>query len=546
MRISRWRAFRKVVPFATLTVAVAVLCAASGSVATTRSPVPSLASAARAAVTAAQASAEPPVNVPAYRNCADPADWLLRNPPLVPASAFLAGWSDAAKLNGSLGLGYPEPALGKSAGSGEGKQGGITIIAPLAYLCTRVLLQLDYHGLRELPPERATFLAYGFMPVTATVQFVQPGPRDFSACVEPNGTTSPDCPPLTAVVAADDTPTSADYQHYQVVSTAQLSLRISDVTVNGTALRVGGSCQTGPVTTPGNPIGYDGVVLTGGNVPGDPEPQYANPFFGGALDGSARIPPVSGCGSNGDLDPLLNAAISGPGNYIRIVQSLLCTTGAIVGSCASDGVTPTVGPLWTVTNGGAFSGSSGAVAFTTSFLDKTRKIACADSAVSGSVPDFSGPPRGALGTMGWTFGDCVGYGRNGRPDGSTWTVAQQGTGLIDGVGSSVASDIAGSVGLKLVGASLVFRGWGGQTGGTEQHPCQIIMTGEPGIRYTNPFGSSAAELETLTEAAYTLEPTISSTCADVLARFPMHLPTAIYKLRAGSGMTITNVPPPSP
>lgn len=113
------------------------------------------------------------------------------------------------------------------------------------------------------------------IPVTATVQFVQPGPADFSACTEPDGRTSPDCPPLTAVIVANDTPHSPDINDYQVVSTAQLSLRVSDVRVNGMALDVGSSCGSGPVTTAGNPLGYDGVVLTGGDVPGDPEPQYA-------------------------------------------------------------------------------------------------------------------------------------------------------------------------------------------------------------------------------------------------------------------------------
>ncbi|HSZ43103.1 MAG TPA: hypothetical protein VK817_24335 [Trebonia sp.] len=525
-----------------LTVAVAGLCAASGSAVTAEGAVSLPVSGIPAAVTDTQATAEPPINVGLYDDCIDPSKWL--GPPIVhalhPASAYLAGWADTKKLNGSLPAGYPEPALAESAGSGEGKQAGALLAGTDTYLCARAILQLDDHGLRELPPVRATFLAYGFMPVTATVQLVQPGPRDFSACIEANGTTSPACPPLTATVIDDTTP-GAENNTYQVVSTAELSLRISDVSVNGTPLDVGASCQAGPVTTPGNPIHYDGVVLTGGNVAGDPEPQYSAVIYGGALDGSVYIPPVSGCGANGDLDPLLTSAISGPGNYARFVQSLLCTSSGIEGSCAADGITPTVSPLWTVAHGGAYS-SSAPAEFTISGSDT---VECAASAISGGIPSSAGPPRGGLGTLHWTFSDCAGYNPDGTPDGSTWTVTQQGVGYVDGVEPGAMQAEPGAVFLKLTGLSLTFRGWGDGTGGTKGSPCQVVETGGAPITYTDPAGSSSAVLAVESFGAGSTQLDMpSDTCADI-GDGALVSAVATYPLRTGRGITITNLPPPS-
>jgi hypothetical protein len=532
--------------------AVAGLCAASGPAVTARNLLSPRVSGTRAAVADTQTPAEPPINLSLYQACDSPSSWITEDQP-VPTSVNLAGWSDTAKLDGSLVLGSPEPALAESAGTGEGNQAGAVDIGPDSYLCTRVTLQLDYHGQRELPPARATFLAYGFMPVTATVQFVQPGPRDFSACVEKDGITSPDCLPVTAVIA-DNTTLGPEYNDYQVVSTAQLVLRISDVTVNGAPLDVGSSCQTGLVTAPGNPLGYDGVVVAGGNLPGDPVPQYTQPGYGGALDGSARVPPVTSCGANGTLDPLLTSAISGSGNYVKLLQSVLCSgtslsTDIVVGACGTDEKTPTIGPLWTVTNGGAFT-ASGSVGMNLAAASlHAEDIKCANSAVSGSIPDVSGPPRGALGTVNWTFGDCVGYSRTGAADGSTWTITARGTGAVDGVATSLVSGGVGSGGtlLNFNGIGFTLRGRGGKTGATAQDPCQIVVSsGQAGVTYANPAASSAATLQTVSGASWAVEPIVqSSTCSNETAPGAASEPFGKFTLHTGSGITITNLPPPS-
>lgn len=546
MRTGRWPIARRAALSAVLTVAVTVLCAASGSMVATGSPADPAAvpiSGARATVTDSQATAEPPVNVALYKDCNNPAIWI--GPPIIhalhPASAYLAGWADTKKLDGALPAGYPEPALAESAGSGEGKQGGAIIVDRNSYLCARAILQLDYHGLRELPPVRATFLAYGFVPVTATVQLVQPGPREFSACVEADGSTSPACPPITATII-DDTAQGPLNNTYQVVATARLSLRISDVTVDGTPLDVGNSCQAGPATTPGNAVGYDGVVLTGGDLPGYSQPQYSAVIYGGALDGLAYIPPVSGCGAGGNLDPLLTSAVSGPGNYVKFVQSLLCTSGSIEGSCVAGGKSPAIGPLWTVATGGAYSASAPAD-FTISGSDGVH---CAASAISGGIPSSAGPPRGALGTLHWTFSHCAGVDANGDPDGSSWTVTQQGTGYVDGVEPGAMLGQPGAVFLKLTGLSLTFRGWDGDTGGTRQSPCQVVETGGAPIAYTDPAGSSGAVLAVESSGAGSTQLDMGSdTCANI-GDPSIVSAIATYTPHTGRGITITNVPPPGP
>jgi hypothetical protein len=46
---------------------------------------------------------------------------------------------------------------------------------------------------------------------------------------------------------------------------------------------------------------------------------------GGPLTGTTTIPPFSGCGVGEDLDPLLNASISGPDNFMKLTQGVPCT-----------------------------------------------------------------------------------------------------------------------------------------------------------------------------------------------------------------------------
>jgi hypothetical protein len=46
---------------------------------------------------------------------------------------------------------------------------------------------------------------------------------------------------------------------------------------------------------------------------------------GGPLTGFVAIPRFAGCGVGEDLDPLLTASISGPDNFIKLIQGVPCT-----------------------------------------------------------------------------------------------------------------------------------------------------------------------------------------------------------------------------
>ncbi|GAA0628111.1 hypothetical protein [Streptomyces crystallinus] len=141
----------------------------------------------------------------------------------------------------------------------------------------------DSVGLLRFPDARSTFLTFGFQPTSARVSF------------EPE--------PVTVVNVRRGqtfTTTIAYRQH----------LRIHDVRVNGVPLDVGPRCRTArPFDT----------VLSG---------AY-NFLTGGILDGEITIPPFAGCGSRGeDLSPLFTAALSGPGNAVRIRQGQLAGAGS--------------------------------------------------------------------------------------------------------------------------------------------------------------------------------------------------------------------------
>lgn len=65
---------------------------------------------------------------------------------------------------------------------------------------------------------------------------------------------------------------------------------------------------------------------------------------GGALSGEATVPAFTGCGTDGeDLDRLLTASVSGPGNHIKQVQGQTCSianpvyeTPTTRGECTQD------------------------------------------------------------------------------------------------------------------------------------------------------------------------------------------------------------------
>ncbi|HTZ44260.1 MAG TPA: hypothetical protein VMB79_10380 [Jatrophihabitans sp.] len=139
------------------------------------------------------------------------------------------------------------------------------------------------------PPVQVSTLAFGSVPVTATVQLSQ----TFTGA-------DPD-PMQIFGHGLLDTP----YTVYPTEVTGNLRIRLSDVRVDQEPLDVGPDCHS---RTP-MPIKLYGI-----------SPDY-NLFYGGPLSGTVTIPPFAGCGSHGeDLDPLLTGLISGPNNPLSMRQ----------------------------------------------------------------------------------------------------------------------------------------------------------------------------------------------------------------------------------
>ncbi|MFJ4965242.1 DUF6801 domain-containing protein [Streptomyces sp. NPDC088729] len=212
-----------------------------------------------------------------------PPEWVMTT-----AETYAAGFANASKLDGAAALG---PAFMK-------------VVLNKRYIndsCASTVdvtseVQFEYQGRRQLPPTKATFLTYGFMPTTATMVLEQVGPP--AAVQTHTVTNTPSYPEETTV-------------------TAQLSMRLYDVEVNGVPLDVGPDCRTE------RPFEQ---VLRGYGQSYPPAGYLV--AYGGTLTGYAHIPPFRGCGVDEDLDPLFTSAISSPGkkadNYTKMTQAPLC------------------------------------------------------------------------------------------------------------------------------------------------------------------------------------------------------------------------------
>ncbi|MFF1832636.1 DUF6801 domain-containing protein [Streptomyces sp. NPDC058231] len=215
------------------------------------------------------------------------ADLTVRDlPGAFPGCAFAVGMANVRKLDGAMIINDPakNPALisvyaNKRSSTRRAQQAGGSFN------------QFDSIGNLKLPDAESTFLAFGFQPVSARVEF-ENGPLTIST-----GTAIPH-PPVR--------------ENFAVASFMQ-SLRLYDVKVNGVALDVGRNCRTA------DPFK---VVLRGDF---EKDPKYLNVLQGGLLSGVVNIPEFSGCGSGGeDLDPLFTASISGPDNAITMNQGTTC------------------------------------------------------------------------------------------------------------------------------------------------------------------------------------------------------------------------------
>jgi uncharacterized protein DUF6801 len=209
----------------------------------------------------------------------------VTHPTSQPGCAYVVGYSDVRKLKGSALVG---PGLTN-----------LNLTVRLVVKLTKPsYFEFDNAGLLEfkpcptckvvhgLPPAHATFLGFGFVPVSATLQLTEIG---------------------TTNVFAIGTASSLTINRIF----SEVSLRVYDVKVNGVPLNVGPHCQSA------HPI-----VLS---LIGSPNsiPPYSIQG-GGPLTGEITIPPFAGCGVGENLDPLFTASISGPGNFIVLTQGIPC------------------------------------------------------------------------------------------------------------------------------------------------------------------------------------------------------------------------------
>jgi hypothetical protein len=212
------------------------------------------------------------------------------------ACSYASGFTNAARLHEAvfIGPGLTDLRLGLTTYT--------KFVPQYDYFYQQVAGQLEYHGQPELPPARATLLAFGFVPVSATLQLSELGSLN-AALIS--------CAPTKPKFKCPFSPPNVALFYGRV------TLRISDVAVNGQPLNVGPHCQTA------SPFNLELVGLP---------PSYNISAIEGILTGTVTVPQFTGCANGPDnLDPIFDATVSGPGNFAKINQAPFCapqTTGA--------------------------------------------------------------------------------------------------------------------------------------------------------------------------------------------------------------------------
>ncbi|GGS75276.1 hypothetical protein GCM10010222_15440 [Streptomyces tanashiensis] len=240
---------------------------------------------------------------PAARPAAPPC--VTEKPTPTSLSAYITGYSNVRKLNGANVI--PVSCVLIEQGQPE------FVVLPdgSMHLFQTSTGALSHGGRRQTPPFKATFLTFGFAPTTATLVLEQAGPMTVTSDV--------------LLVFPDNLA--------ETYIRVPLVLRVLDVEVNGTRLDVGPSCRTekplsSPEPTPAKYPGDHLVLLGKGQLLNGTDATGYLLTSGGPLTGEVTIPAFKGCGAGGEnLDRLLTASISGPGNHIKQIQGQTCSVG---------------------------------------------------------------------------------------------------------------------------------------------------------------------------------------------------------------------------
>lgn len=209
----------------------------------------------------------------------------------VQSCAYVTGYSDVRKLGEAALL---QPARPKRPGllnvdfaettKITHSRKGVEIVATSA-------AKLYYHGRAQLPPVKATFLAFRFVPATAMMQLTELTPIRIRSISE-------DFSPFGVVVT----------------SRTKVSLRLYNVKVNGQPLNVGAHCEAV------RPLSL--TLIGRGKLL--PRPHGYTVPTGGPLSGEVLIPPFHHCGVGENLNPIFNGTVSGPRNFVIVTQGKLC------------------------------------------------------------------------------------------------------------------------------------------------------------------------------------------------------------------------------
>ncbi|MBQ1089696.1 DUF6801 domain-containing protein [Streptomyces sp. B93] len=220
-------------------------------------------------------------------------------------NAYITGYSNVRKLDGASVIPLTCSLLERTRSDFEMLPDGSG-----ALIINEAVGELSTEGERRIGAFEATFLTFGFTPTTATMVLEQTGPM--------------------TVDSLGFMDFSTFFTYLDTYVRLPVVLRVTSLEVNGTPLDVGPDCRTETSLSSTDPepdkFPGDHMVLYGrGEMPpGEPVVGYQL-TSGGPLTGEFTIPAFTGCGTGGeDLDPLLTASVSGPGNYTKQIQGQTC------------------------------------------------------------------------------------------------------------------------------------------------------------------------------------------------------------------------------
>ncbi|MER7201129.1 hypothetical protein CG723_04835 [Streptomyces sp. CB01635] len=218
----------------------------------------------------------------------------------LPLVAYITGLSNVDKLKGASLI----PLSCTQADQGPQS---LKVMPDGVHLIQHSTARLFNDGKEQSTVGTGTFLTFGFMPTEAKMILEQTGEMTL------------------------DSDLNATKGMGRTDIRLPLTLRLYDVRVNGTPLDVGPNCRTrgSLYSTDPDPARdtKDHVHLLG-TVARQPNGAYAGYTLttGGPLTTTLTIPPFTGCGVDEDLDALLTASISGPGNFAKQIQGQTCAT----------------------------------------------------------------------------------------------------------------------------------------------------------------------------------------------------------------------------